>query len=453
MVYKQITLNVTNASDNTPITGALVFIDGSRNFDPNQFSVVTDASGNATFQVPTNLGNRVMQVTAIGFQSSTQVINTVSLLAQSIHISLNRNVTQSALVSFQFVPAVAGITWQLIQGITTVTTGVSDIDGSSQTGIIIPFGAYTVSASLPSYALLTESITVNGQIAPYTFTLIGLVDPTLTQLGNTNGSSLALTNAPESVVSQVTTEPPVANEYIYPNTDFDKYFTITGARIYIGNLFIDEVSSVQYAVQDNAIPVYGYASRFVDAYGQGRSLVQGQLTLNFVTEGYLYTVLQEYKKYLSSTQGKGFPIGSPQVDTVAQVLGLMATRDSIIQQMNHNPNIFDSAAFNNVNPEVQADKLQASIKALMNGMSSDQIESLSNLRQRQLTTFSDVIGFNNPVYQDVLFDLRVELGNAATGVQRIRYIEKCKLISNEQVIAPDGQTLLDSYGFIGRRLR
>jgi len=68
------------------------------------------------------------------------------------------------------------------------------------------------------------------------------------------------------------------------------------AQLYIGNLFIDELNSLQFTYQGNRFPMFGYCSRSADAFGTGRLLVQGQLAINFVTEGYLYTVLKEFSK-------------------------------------------------------------------------------------------------------------------------------------------------------------
>jgi hypothetical protein len=55
------------------------------------------------------------------------------------------------------------------------------------------------------------------------------------------------------------------------------------ARMYIGNVFVDELDSVQFVLQDNKIPVYPYLGRYFAAIGQGRSLVQGQIAINFIS--------------------------------------------------------------------------------------------------------------------------------------------------------------------------
>jgi hypothetical protein len=450
-VYVQVSLNVTSAATMSPIAGASVFINGTINFDPNQFTVVTDVNGNATFQVATNLAGQVLQVRATGFQTTNQLIAT-GLSSQFVHVVMQPEAVPSAIVNVQFVPMVPGIVWQVLQGLTVLASGVSDQNGASQSNTAVTNGSYTFTATLTGFQSINQPIVLNGQSTPYTFTLIENTDSSSAQQGNSTGASNTPKTQPSSNLSQTAVVPPVSNEYIYPNTDYDKYFTITGVCIYIGNLFIDECNSIQYAVQDNAIPIYGYASRFVDAYGQGRSLVQGQLTLNFVTEGYLFTVLKQYKQLLAATQTTQPKLAST-ADLVTQILGMMATRDSYLQQVQHNPNSATTTQITGSNPTTLAANLQQQISSLMLSLTPDQMNTLSQLRLAATTAFTDPIPFDNAVYQDVLFDIRITMGNEITGVQRVRYIEKCKLISNEQVIAPDGQTILDSYGFIGRRLR
>lgn len=441
MALYSITVQVTNSSDNSAVVGARLFTNGVT-------SATTNSSGSAIIQV-TSGGSATLQITATGFQSSTQTINTSPAPPLSIQVSLApAPVTSQQNIVLQFVPAVAGILFTVTQGPTTPLEGTTLPDGSfpSLTNPV-PYGTYSISATLEGYQTLTQSFAINGQTTPYTFTLIENVDTDSAQQGNNTGNSSTNLSAPSSILSQTTTIPPVSSEYIYPNTAYDMYFTITGARIYIGNLFIDECNSIQYALQDNAIPIYGYASRYVDAYGQGRSLVQGQLTLNFVTEGYLYTVMQQYSQ-LIATNLTPPTLAISGAQSVDMVLGLMTSRDSYLQQAANNPNPIAQAQ-----NTAAANTAQSQITGIVAAMAPGTVSILNAKRQAQQVGSTDVIPFDNAIYQDVLFDIRIEMGNEVTGVKRIRYIEKCKLISNEQVIAPDGQTLLDSYGFIGRRLR
>ena len=85
---------------------------------------------------------------------------------------------------------------------------------------------------------------------------------------------------------------PSGSEAAYSNSAFQGYFTSAHVNVSINGYVIDELNTIQWALQANTIPLYGYASRHADAYGAGRDLVQGQLVLNYVTENYLLTLLE-----------------------------------------------------------------------------------------------------------------------------------------------------------------
>src|SRR5208337_853391 len=442
-LYSPVVLTVIDGTTNDPVDDAQVFINGSANFDPSQYTVVTDSTGSATFQVPLNPVQVQMQIKAVGYQPLSQLLSVSTTVAQSVQITLTPTTPAKTNIELWFIPAVPGIAWGLSGPASD--SGVTDNTGTSTTLNPIPLGTYTLVATLAGYAPYSQPFVATNQTDAYTITLVQLSDPNNgQQTGNATDSSQS-TSQPSSIVSSTSTVPPAPAEYTYPNSEYDKYFTVTGARMYIGNIFIDELNSIQYALQDNAVPIYGYASRYIDAYAQGRSLVQGQFTINFVTEGYLYTVMQEYQRFLQNTQNTQALVNSPAQQTIITILGKMAARDSLLQQANNNLNDTGSAK--------QAANLQIQINALRAGLTPEQMQTLATNITQQNTSFSDVIGFDNAVYQDVLFDIRIELGNEVTGVKRVRYLEKCKLISNEQVMAQDGQTILDSYGFIARRLR
>jgi len=481
-----ITINLTayDSVSNDPVPNAMVFIDGSTMFPGGPLT--TGAYGQSTFNYTFTAddiatGSAEVALGATNYNPSYQTVNTSADSPVNLTYAMVGTNPGGDPIDLQFEPGVGGITWTLDNSSSTqIDNGVSLSDGSATSNISLANGSYTVNASASGYNSVSQSIQVNGQDGPYTITLSQPSNPTSVQTGNSNGTS----NTPGSVggnnLSSTTTTTPNNSEYIYPNTDYDKYFTITGARIYIGDLFIDELNSIQFALQDNAVPIYGYASRYYDALAQGRSLVQGQLALNFVSEGYLYTVLTR----AANMMGTAGNASNADLMAVNKVLGLMGTRNSLTQQQANNPNALTTAQPNNqylggsgptagsivtpttqgttpetsaqataVNQISQAAALQTQITALMNAMTPSQTALLSTMLAAQSTNASGAVQYDNAVYQDVIFDIRIDFANEITGIKRTRYIEKCKLISNEQVIAPDGQVLLDAYGFIGRRLR
>lgn len=75
------------------------------------------------------------------------------------------------------------------------------------------------------------------------------------------------------------------------------YFSSQQAALYIGDVFIDEATSISFSVQQSKTPVYGYASQLFDKVSKGTVLVQGQFSINFKESGYIWLVLQRYKRF------------------------------------------------------------------------------------------------------------------------------------------------------------
>ncbi len=61
--------------------------------------------------------------------------------------------------------------------------------------------------------------------------------------------------------------------------------------MFINSIFIDEFQTIQWDLSYNLIPKFGYCSSKFDDVANGKSLVQGQLVLNFVSPGYLIGAL------------------------------------------------------------------------------------------------------------------------------------------------------------------
>jgi len=220
-------------------------------------------------------------------------------------------------------------------------------------------------------------------------------------------------------------------EWIYPNSSDGKYFTATQAQLYIGNLFIDELNSLQFTYQGNRIPMFGYCSRSADAFGTGRLLVQGQLAINFVTEGYLYTVLKEFSKI--NTQ----PVqASATGQAGAQIASLAQQSQQITNAMQGKLSPSATASY-----QAQLNIISQQIQSLAAQGGPDAI----NAAKMSATAQGDT---PNAIVLDIPFDIHCELTGAGRTVERV--LRHCLLISNEQVYDQSGQTLLDCYGFVAR---
>lgn len=72
------------------------------------------------------------------------------------------------------------------------------------------------------------------------------------------------------------------------------YFSGSQMFLYIGDVWVDEVTSLEYRVRNTKQPIYGYASQLYDDIAAGQILVEGTFTINFKEQGYLWAVLQRY---------------------------------------------------------------------------------------------------------------------------------------------------------------
>lgn len=93
-----------------------------------------------------------------------------------------------------------------------------------------------------------------------------------------------------------------------------EYFSGAQVNVYIGDVLVDEITGLQIQVQQRKLPIFGYASQLFDKVAKATVMVQGAFTINFKESGYLYAVLERYKR-LSS--GNSAPVVSPFISTSA----------------------------------------------------------------------------------------------------------------------------------------
>jgi hypothetical protein len=94
-----------------------------------------------------------------------------------------------------------------------------------------------------------------------------------------------------------------------------EYFNGSQVFLYIGDVWVDEITSLQYQTSQGKTPLYGYASQLCDDITKGHVLVQGSFTINFKEQGYLWAVLRRYFEVSEISAGiqiKGVPAEKKQ---------------------------------------------------------------------------------------------------------------------------------------------
>lgn len=99
-----------------------------------------------------------------------------------------------------------------------------------------------------------------------------------------------------NVFNYIPTQQRLGNKTLFTNTINNgttqtRYFSGTDAEIYFEEKYIDEVVQIQYQVQQNTMPLFGYNSYVYDQVARGSRIINGSFTINFTKANYLYDVL------------------------------------------------------------------------------------------------------------------------------------------------------------------
>jgi len=79
------------------------------------------------------------------------------------------------------------------------------------------------------------------------------------------------------------------NRQNYNTYPYD-YYCGTNAKVFFGDVWVDDIVTIQYNVKQDKEPIYGYASQTYDAVARGVILVQGSFSIAFKEMGYLNVI-------------------------------------------------------------------------------------------------------------------------------------------------------------------
>jgi hypothetical protein len=386
--------------NNNPITGANVFLNGAA-------SGSSASDGTLTVAIPTN-GTANIQISANGYQPYT---GTATAGSSSVAISMNA-ITNTAS-SLSFVIESPGAAYTVSGANSFSDSGTIGTNSSTTVAQYLP-GSYSINWVLGTITR-TDALNVIAGTTTYSFDPLPIADTSTTSGGvpSTDATPANVTVPPD------TSEP---YSFSYPAYNYGKYFTPTQAFIYIGDVFIDELVGFQYMLNNNKIPVFGYSSSKMDGLGKGKSIVQGQFNINWVSEGYLYTVLNEYK---ASTTA--LPAGDSQAAAITLYKQYL--------QLSTNNNV------GGITSQLVAIRQQLN-QLLANNPSLPSILASINSADQEDTP--------NATYKMMTFDIVMQFEGGGRTIEQI--INKCSLTTNELMLSDNDTTVLDSYGFIARSI-
>ena len=264
-----------------------------------------------------------------------------------------------------------------------------------------------------------------------------------------------------------------------------EYFSGTQASIYIGDVWVDEITSFAYSVQQSRVPLYGYADELFRDVSKGQVIVQGQFTINFKEAGYLFLILDRYRQVLkgreSVMRGAASPFLASDIVNQVNIERLINGEISVFERNKVLRDLADLNAqsggqgpiyddFRKKRNELGASFNQgtgATAAASLGGFASDArqqggVGSAENLFE----VFEDAVWQKPQEELDAEtrrpddtrlnpFDIYLTFGDFAgnnSANHTIQKLSEVHIIGSAKQLVPDGQPIQEVYTFIARNL-
>ena len=233
------------------------------------------------------------------------------------------------------------------------------------------------------------------------------------------------------------------------------YFTGSQASIWIGDVWVDEVFGIQFSASQSLLPIFGYASSFFDAVARGKVLVQGFFEINFVDEGYLYSILNDRATILAGDKFKAIPdfIEYARKNHIpVQEFGEKTTRtaaDRIADQIQLLKETGEGAYPDGRSRRQTMSQIINELSQL-DSVGINQIASEINRKSQEVDGPTQG---RNIIYEMIPFTLKGYFGNPELGGKEqgtIKEIRNCFLIGNEMVIDASEEVVKERYSFLAR---
>lgn len=216
---------------------------------------------------------------------------------------------------------------------------------------------------------------------------------------------------------------------------YSTYYSGTDIRIYLGDMWVDEIVEIGFDLQEQVAPIYGYASYTFDKVARGSRIVQGSFAVNFKEAGYLQTILNS----LSSKQAGENPSWFN------------------LSNFNGSPGV---AAHKNTSVEHIIENFQGLADDYENAIWGEQSNSSTIIESRRKDSFFYGVqeNENNKALRDHGFNIFLTFGNTydpsrgSNNFQTAQSIVGVQLTGVSTRIDPSGNPVLEVYSFIAKDL-
>lgn len=103
------------------------------------------------------------------------------------------------------------------------------------------------------------------------------------------------------------------------------YFSGAQVALYIGDVWVDEVTSLNFSMSEPKVPLHGYSDVLYRDISRGQVSIEGQFTINFKEAGYLWLILNRYQELVNARQSPLFSYRSDQKNELANEFNIEET--------------------------------------------------------------------------------------------------------------------------------
>lgn len=224
----------------------------------------------------------------------------------------------------------------------------------------------------------------------------------------------------------------------------EEYFTGADVRIYFGDIWVDEITSLQFTLQEQVAPIYGYASYTWDKVARGTRVIQGSFTINYKESYYLHSILNTLSTKMSESKKD-----NPMFNEKEWKKGL--TIEHLLEDSN----------YENTADELEKSLWGASKDAGLNKLTASKDKETYFYPENKNASVSDDSNNNMATSQKQLaehgFNILIGYG-PQNEVDGMKYNESThslvgvQLTGVSQVIGGDGQAVQEQYTFIAKDL-
>ena len=238
--------------------------------------------------------------------------------------------------------------------------------------------------------------------------------------------------------------------------EFD-YYSGSQIGIYIGDLLIDDVDSIQYSVAQTKRPIYGYASQYWHTVADGQVLVEGVFSIPFKEADYIIAALHKYAEDHA-------PISYLKSDIPnTPIVGTSAPRDYDVKRENIERRMMNAATKGIPDHQLYTDlaslpdeAFEAAAEAFEDILwqSPEQDFLTGNLSKSSRSLYGDAPGTHRRADQYPSVDIYILYGDIANAAANhtIKKLIDVSIIGEGQAITVGGQPIGEQYRFIAQNL-